>query len=150
METQSAGLTPAPTTTVETATTPELEPCPITRVLDIIAAKWTVEILRELSISPTRTRKFLRIIPGLSMKSLQCRLKELEKYGLIERIEHDVLPRHVDHLITERGKKVLEIYMQIKTLSEEMFVVTCVCPMNPVEANGCAPACCPHRPEGRN
>lgn len=107
-----------------------LAPCPITQVLEIIAAKWTVEILREVAVTPTRTRKFLRVIPGLSMKSLQVRLKELEKYGLIERKEYDVLPRHVDHLITERGEKVLNIYMQIKSLADEMFHSSCVCPMD--------------------
>jgi DNA-binding HxlR family transcriptional regulator len=66
--------------------------CPISRLLEIISAKWTVEILREISIAPTRTRQFLRLIPGLSMKSLQFRLKELEKFGLLERIEYDQLP----------------------------------------------------------
>lgn len=123
--------------------------CPISQVLEIIAPKWTVEILRELSIAPTRTRKFLRVIPGLSMKSLQCRLKELEKYGLIDRKEYDVLPRHVEHLITERGKKVLNIYVQIKSLADEMFPITCICPMEIAEGNGCAQFDCPHRPKGR-
>lgn len=126
------------------------EQCPISQVLEIIAAKWTVEILREVSITPTRTRKFLRVIPGLSMKSLQCRLKELEKNGLIDRKEYDVLPRHVEHLITERGKKVLSIYMQAKALADEMFGVTCICPMEVVEEGACAQFSCPHRPSGRD
>lgn len=124
--------------------------CPISRVLDIIAAKWTLEILRELSIAPTRTRKFLRVIPGLSMKSLQCRLKELEKFGFIERIEYDVLPRRVEHVITERGKKVLSIYVQLKSLSEELFPVYCVCPIEIKEHNDCTQFSCPHRPVGRD
>jgi DNA-binding HxlR family transcriptional regulator len=125
-------------------------PCPISSVLDIIAAKWTVEILREVSIAPTRTRKFLRVIPGLSMKSLQSRLKELEKYGLIERIEYDVLPRRVEHVLSERGKKVLGIYVQLKALSEEIFPVCCVCPIELKEQGVCAPFDCPHRPNGRD
>lgn len=124
--------------------------CPISQVLDIIAAKWTLEILREVSIVPTRTRKFLRVIPGLSMKSLQCRLKELEKYGFIERIEYDVLPRRVEHVITERGKRVLNIYLQLKSLSEELFPVYCVCPMEISAEGGCAQFDCPHRPIGRD
>lgn len=124
--------------------------CPITRVLDIIAAKWTVEILREVSIGPTRTRKFLRVIPGLSMKSLQSRLKELEKFGFLDRQEYDVLPRRVEHSITERGKKVLGIYLQLKALSDEMFPVYCVCPMEIDDKAECNQFSCPHRPPGRD
>lgn len=134
--------TPNETANTNANTSPGLNllaPCPITQVLEIIAAKWTVEILREVAVTPTRTRKFLRVIPGLSMKSLQVRLKELEKYGLIERKEYDVLPRHVDHLITERGEKVLDIYMQIKSLADEMFHVNCICPMDRTRTtNGCS------------
>lgn len=124
--------------------------CPVTKLMDIIAAKWTVEILRETAIGPVRTRKFLRVIPGLSMKSLQSRLKELEKHGLIERCEYDVLPRRVEHLITVRGKRVFEIYMQIKRLSEEMFNISCICPMEVDDTDHSSQFSCPHRPVGRD
>lgn len=121
--------------------------CPISKVLEIISAKWAVEILREISIAPTRTRKFLRLIPGLSMKSLQFRLKELEKYGLLQRVEYDLMPRHVEHLITERGKKAIVIYLSMKELAEEMFPVTCNCPMGQGDQLGhCRESVCPLRP----
>jgi DNA-binding HxlR family transcriptional regulator len=126
------------------------EKCPIVSVLDVIAAKWTVEIMREVSLGPTRTRKFLRVIPGLSMKSLQSRLKELEKYGLVNRQEYDVLPRRVEHVITDRGKRVISIYLQLKELSDEMFPVCCVCPMEISASGVCSEFSCPHRPAGRD
>lgn len=84
------------------------------------------------------------------MKSLQSRLKELEKHGLIERCEYDVLPRRVEHLITERGKRVFEIYMQIKKLSEEMFNISCICPIEVDNTDSSAQFSCPHRPVGRD
>lgn len=121
--------------------------CPISKLLEIISAKWTVEILREAAIAPTRTRKFLRVIPGLSMKSLQIRLKELEKYGILEKKEYEILPRRVEHWITERGRKVLDIYVQIKQLSEEMFTYTCICPMEIDDPSDCSSFDCPRRRE---
>lgn len=33
--------------------------CPITHTLNLISAKWTVEILRELALKPVCTREFL-------------------------------------------------------------------------------------------
>ena len=84
------------------------------------------------------------------MKCLQERLKDLEKHGLIDRKEYDVLPRRVERIITERGKKVLSIYMHIKSLAEEMFDSSCTCPMESDEVRSCGTACCPHRPAGRD
>lgn len=124
--------------------------CPIATVLDVISAKWTVEILREVSITPTRTRKFLRAIPGLSMKSLQNRLKELEKYGFIERKDFDELPKRVEHSITERGRRVLCILTDIKRLSDEIFTFDCLCPVEHIDHAGeCRDFQCPNRPQNR-
>lgn len=121
--------------------------CPITRLLEIMSAKWTIEILREVAIGPTRTRKFLRTIPGLSMKSLQCRLKDLETNGLIKRIDYGELPRRVDHVITDRGRQVLSILFQIKELADETFSIGCSCPFEKREQIGnCHDFECPRRP----
>lgn len=124
--------------------------CPISLVLNIISAKWTVEILRECAQKPTRTRTLLRLIPGLSMKCLQERLKELEKHGLIVRKEYDVLPRRVEHFITPRGQKVLSIYMLMKSLAEEIFEVSCVCPMDTSKDELLNEPECPNRAIGQD
>lgn len=105
------------------------ECCPIISVLDLISAKWTVEILRELAIQPTRTRQFLARIPGLSMKCLVERLKELERYGMLVRIEFDEKVLHVEYAITDRGRKLYSIMTALKELASEFMEVTCKCPM---------------------
>lgn len=111
------------------------ENCPIIAILDLISAKWTVEVLRELSIQPTRTRQFLRRIPGLSMKCLVERLKELESNGMLVRIEYDEKVLHVEYAITERGRKLFAIMVSLKELASEFMDVTCKCPM---EHGSCA------------
>ncbi len=105
------------------------ECCPIIVVRDLISAKWTVEILRELAIQPTRTRQFLARIPGLSMKCLVERLKELERYGMLVRIEFDEKVLHVEYAITERGRKLFAILNAMKELASEFMEVSCKCPM---------------------
>lgn len=111
------------------------ESCPIISLLDLISAKWTVEVLRELSIQPTRTRQFLRRIPGLSMKCLIERLKVLESSGMLVRIEYDEKVLHVEYAITERGRKLFAIMISMKELASEFMDVTCKCPM---EHGNCA------------
>lgn len=103
--------------------------CPIYSILRLISAKWTVEIMREISIKPTRTRQFLTRIPGLSMKCLQERVKELEAAGMLNRIRYEEKVPKVEHHITERGEKLLKIMIEIKDLASEGASETCCCPI---------------------
>lgn len=103
--------------------------CPIYAVMRMISAKWTVEIMREISIQPTRTRQFLSRIPGLSMKCLQERLKELEAAGMLKRIKFEEKVPKVEHHITPRGEKLLTIMIQLKELAEETATSACNCPI---------------------
>lgn len=116
--------------------------CPISTMLKVISPKWTVEILRELSIKPTRTRQFLNHIPGLTMKCLQERLKCLESAGLIRRVEYKSKVPRVEHQLTERGSRVLTILMALKELGSAN--VECICPM---ENNCNSGFVCPTRSE---
>jgi DNA-binding HxlR family transcriptional regulator len=109
--------------------------CPISKVLSIMSAKWTVEILRELSIGPVRTTYFRKAIPGLSMKSLQERLRELEKHGIIISTRYDEQPARVEHTITPLGQRVAEVMVAIKEIACQMEKVTCICPMERSCAN---------------
>lgn len=106
--------------------------CPISKMLRVASAKWTLEILRECAIQPTRTRQFLARIPGLSMKCLQERLKELEALKFINRVKYpDKLPK-VEHSLTERGRKLLKIMIALKALEDELAPSECRCPLEPL------------------
>lgn len=104
-------------------------PCPITTILDLISAKWTVQMLRELALGPVRTRQFLKLIPGLSMKSLQERLKALQAAGMITRKEFDEKLPRVEHTITERGRRLFTIMTALKELAAETVPSSCKCPL---------------------
>ncbi len=103
--------------------------CPIYSILRLVSAKWTVEIMREIAIQPTRTRQFLSRIPGLSMKCLQERIKELEGAGMLKRIRYEEKVPKVEHHITERGQKLLKIMIDIKALAGESASESCCCPI---------------------
>ena len=120
--------------------------CPISKVLELISAKWTVEILREVALKPVRTREFLRVIPGLSMKSLQERLKALLAAGMIERIVfQEKLPR-VEHTITPRGQRLFRLMSEFKEIAAEIGYegTECKCPL---EGFSKAEMDCPKRRE---
>jgi DNA-binding HxlR family transcriptional regulator len=101
--------------------------CPITDLMDVISAKWVVEILRELAIRPTRTTQFLTHIPGLTMKILRERLSMLERSRLIEREESVGRPLKVEYSVTEFGRRAFFILMEMKTLASQMQPAACRC-----------------------
>lgn len=103
--------------------------CPITKVLTILSAKWTVEILRELSFGPVRTTYFRKAIPGLSMKSLQERIRDLEKHGMLVRTRYEEQPMRVEHTITPLGQRMSEVMVTLKEIAGQIELVTCVCPL---------------------
>jgi DNA-binding HxlR family transcriptional regulator len=122
--------------------------CPITDILTVISAKWAVEILRELRIQPTRTRRFLVHIPGLTMKSLRHRLQIFEDFGLVTRTKHEGRVLHVEYAITDRGEKIIDLLEQIKKVADELSDNTphCVCPMElDAEQLSCRAFECPGR-----
>ncbi len=103
--------------------------CPIYGLLKLLSAKWTIEILRELSIKPTRTTEFLRSTPGLKMKCLQERLRALQAAGLIAR---DVSPNKVPsgtYHVTARGLRMIEVLLAIREIAAETMDYSCVCPL---------------------
>jgi len=90
--------------------------CPLIDVLDAISPKWTVQIFRQMASGPVRTRQFLRALPGLSMKSLQERLKVLVEFGFVSRTEFDKKLPHVEYALTEKGNRLLTILSELKKL----------------------------------
>ncbi|MBX9880177.1 MAG: helix-turn-helix transcriptional regulator [Candidatus Obscuribacterales bacterium] len=104
--------------------------CPITFVLDILSPKWTIEILRELFTQPTRTRQFLNLIPGLSMKSLRERLKVLEIEGILIRTVYEDSPLRVEYSLTTKGRELYSALMSLKRLGEAWLNKKCQCPFD--------------------
>ncbi|OTG81723.1 winged helix-turn-helix transcriptional regulator [Acinetobacter sp. ANC 4648] len=85
-----------------------LENCPRRRIHKILEHKWNSMILYVLSHNSLRTGELQRCMPGISKKMLIQSLKELERYGLIDRKVYEVIPPHVSYSLTEIGKKVVE------------------------------------------
>lgn len=61
--------------------------CPITRACDILEPRWTIPILVSLWAGETRFNDLRRAIGSISPALLSRRLKEMEEYGLVNRIE---------------------------------------------------------------
>lgn len=60
--------------------------CAVARALDVVGDRWTLLLVRELLIEPTRRFSDLqRGLPGIAPNLLTQRLRDLEEHGVIER-----------------------------------------------------------------
>lgn len=77
--------------------------CAVELAVDVIGGKWRPVILAHLKEGVRRYGELHRLIPDMSEKMLAQRLRELQSDGLVERIDHQSKPAHVEYRLTEEG-----------------------------------------------
>lgn len=88
--------------------------CEIEITLEIIGGKWKALILWNLHLhQPLRYNEFRRLIPEITQKMLTQQLRELEKYGIIERKVYPSVPPMVEYRLSEDGEKLVPILEQM-------------------------------------
>lgn len=81
--------------------------CPVRRILDHVAAKWTVLILLELNEGPRRFNELLRTLPDISRRMLTQGLRDLERDGILLRTVFDSRPPSVEYRLTPLGQSLM-------------------------------------------
>jgi DNA-binding HxlR family transcriptional regulator len=77
--------------------------CTVETTLKVIAGRWKVLILRELSDEVRRFGELERNLVGITHKMLAQQLKELEADGIIHRQVYAQVPPKVEYSLTELG-----------------------------------------------
>lgn len=93
--------------------------CPIYWVVDLLARKWTIPILRELFHSRQRPTVLLRKLTGLSAKTLAERLRDLERAGIIERTVYPEVPPRVEYCLSPLGQQLRNVLISMKEFAGE-------------------------------
>ena len=76
-------------------------------ILDLVGNKWTLLVIKVLTDSgELRFTRLQEQIGGISQKMLTKTLRQMERYGLVTRLVHPVIPPHVDYRITELGESL--------------------------------------------
>jgi len=107
------------------ASAAEFSSCPIAASLGVLGRKWTMHILREMSMRKAeRFSDLTRMIPGITPRALSMRLKELEQSGMITRIDDRKSPRFVKWGLTEKGWDTLPILLSYVAFGSKWFAPT--------------------------
>lgn len=97
--------------------------CPLEIVHDIVKGKWKTIILWQLKYGAKSLSELEKSIEGISQKMLIEQLKELQHYGIVDKISSQGYPLHVSYFLTkERGMKMLQAIWIMQEIGIEYLV----------------------------
>jgi DNA-binding HxlR family transcriptional regulator len=81
-------------------------PCPIAASLEVVGERWSLLVVRELSLG---SRRFTDIVSGTGAPRdrIAARLKALVEAGVVERRQYQSGPDRFDYHLTESGGALL-------------------------------------------
>ena len=83
--------------------------CPVFRTAEIVCAKWTILIVRDLADGRSRFCELDRSLAGISPRTLSLRLRALEEEGVVERRTYPEVPPRVEYALTDKGRALIPI-----------------------------------------
>ena len=93
--------------------------CPYGKLLEVLGKPHTLEILYSFSIRSkwrfTQLQKQLDLQP----KTLTVRLKDLVRFGLLDREPHNEIPPRVDYQLTQKGMDLRKMFDELHAWSEK-------------------------------
>lgn len=94
--------------------------CALRKVLDVVGGKWKILILCAINESGTvRYGQLRRMIYGITNTMLANSLRELGESGLVLRRQYNEMPVRVEYELTEKGKTLIPILMELKEWGDE-------------------------------
>ena len=95
------------------------ETCPVCATADIICAKWTILVIRDLAAGRTRFCELERSLAGISPRTLSLRLRGLEEEGIVERHTFPEVPPRVEYSLTVKGRALLPLIEDMRSYGLE-------------------------------
>ena len=87
----------------------QADKCPVCATADLVCAKWTILVIRDLAGGCSRSCELERSLAGISPRTLSLRLRALEEEGIVERRTYPEVPPRVEYELTEKGVGLLPI-----------------------------------------
>src|ERR1700682_6258087 len=95
------------------------ETCPVCRTAEVVCAKWTLLLVRDLAEGRSRFCELERSLAGISPRTLSLRLRALEVQEIVERHTFPEVPPRVEYALTEKGRALLPIIEDMRAYGEE-------------------------------
>lgn len=88
--------------------------CPVSNILDYVGDKWSFLIIRDIALDGKRSySQFLESDEGIATNILANRLSNLEQAGIISKLPDPSDRRKKIYQLTEQGKDLLPILVEM-------------------------------------
>jgi DNA-binding HxlR family transcriptional regulator len=101
------------------------ETCPVCRTADIVCAKWTLLLVRDLAEGRSRFCELERSLQGISPRTLSLRLRALEEEGIVARRTFAEVPPRVEYVLTDKGRALLPIIDGMRDYGTQWLAADC-------------------------
>jgi len=98
-------------------------PCEFGFTLDLISGKWKGLVLWYLQDGTLRYGEIRKKLGKITQKMLTQTLRELESDKLISRKVYPVVPPKVEYTLTDRGAKLIPIFVQLIEWGSEVATI---------------------------
>jgi DNA-binding HxlR family transcriptional regulator len=98
------------------------EKCSLNELLDLVSKRWFCEVLFCIEEGNTRFKHIKDKLQYISDTILSDRLKLLERYRLITRMDFDEIPPRVEYHLTEKGTELSDLLDNLCQFSETIAV----------------------------
>jgi DNA-binding HxlR family transcriptional regulator len=93
--------------------------CPVCATADLVCAKWTILVIRDLAEGCSRFCELERSLQGISPRTLSLRLRALEEADIVERRTYPEVPPRVEYELTEKGRALLPLIDDMRQYGRE-------------------------------
>lgn len=94
--------------------------CPVYKTLELFSGKWRLAVVYELCKKPSyRFGELKRALSTITNTMLTTALRDLENMNIVNRIQFNEIPPHVEYSLTEKGKAFFPIFFEIAKWGEE-------------------------------
>ena len=99
--------------------------CPVAGALQMVGDKWTMLVVRDLASGARRMTDILEGLHPISSRTLVARLRDMEKDGLLERMDYGGNPPRVEYALTERGLLLLPLIEALRKTGQALGCNEC-------------------------
>jgi DNA-binding HxlR family transcriptional regulator len=102
------------------------EKCRLNELLDLVSKRWFSDVLFCIQEGNNRFKLIKDDLKYISDTILSDRLKLLERYNLITRMDFDEIPPKVEYSLTDKGDELVALLEQMCEFSETLIGKTAV------------------------
>ena len=96
----------------------EMPVCDVATTVQVLDSKWKLLIIRDLITGPKRPAQLLKSLSGLSQNVLTASLKSMISDGIVEKIDYNTMPPHVEYRLSPLGESLRPVIEAMRRWGE--------------------------------